>query len=609
MKSKRIISLLTATMMVGSMITAGVTTQAASTIPNSAKGIANKALYKAVVAAADTNKDGKLQVSEADALTELDASEYDVAKLDGISKLKNLKKLNLANGSFTDIQELGSLTALTDLDISGVSAITSLAPLAPLANLESLNASMNDISALESVTSMKKLKSLDLSSNGIANVDGIEALTELTSLNLESNQIVDFGKIAKLTNLESLKLKNNLITSMANVASLTKLKELTIGSKLTAIEGLDKCTELEVLSVGKNIRNLTGLENCKKLRELEVEGYFRSIYNRDTGRSILAENDKLEVIALGNGIETLQGFEDLTNLRELTLTRGANNSPIKKLTYVNDKGETVSPLAKLEKLEKISIVDGQLGEISGLDGLKNLRVLLLSGNSIRTLSGLDKLSGGTYVSLSNNKFDISAEATRKTFEDYVKDKDLVIEIDSEIFANEKYAVSMSLTTKVLTSKSTAISGKGTPGAKLRITNEDGVDLYDQEIAQDGKFNVKIPKQKGDTSVDIYAYKLIGSQEVKSKVVTLDVVPFPAAPKIISAKAKGKKATVKGKANGGNTLMIYKGKKKIASVKVKGSGKFTAKVKGVKKGLKLSAQATLKTGGKTYKSKKVSFKLK
>eukprot|EP00741_Cyanophora_paradoxa_P012849 tig00020629_g12407.t1 len=99
--------------------------------------------------------------------------------------------------------------------------------LSGLDHLRKLQLDNNIIEKIENLSSLTNLTWLDLSFNNIEKIDGLETLVHLTDLSLFSNKISVVENLDTLTNLQVLSLGNNAIKEMENtVKYLRKFKSL-----------------------------------------------------------------------------------------------------------------------------------------------------------------------------------------------------------------------------------------------------------------------------------------------------------------------------------------------------------------------------------------------
>ena len=159
--------------------------------------------------AIDTNNDGLIQVSEAEAVTQLTLMYKSITNMTGIQAFKNLKNLNCAQND------------ITTLDVSSNLA------------LEILTCYRNQLTSLN-LSNNLALKGVDCGNN------------KLTTLNLQFNPLLTFLR-AEVNNLTQIDLSNNPLLetvdlhlnqlTQLNLKPLSKLKSLTVAyNSLTTLD-------------------------------------------------------------------------------------------------------------------------------------------------------------------------------------------------------------------------------------------------------------------------------------------------------------------------------------------------------------------------------------
>ena len=223
-------------------------------------------------------------------LTDLNAYNSGVARLDGLQQATNLTTLDLGMNRITNISVLSGMTQLTHLylddnQITNVSALSGLRNLrllrlagnsiedtSPLATLIDNNPGLDlDIPPIspddDSVTfadenlktavrialrmtenetiteeSMLNLFFLEAYDRRIESIQGLEHATNMIALDLGKNAIVDVSPLSGLTQLQILFLDDNQISDVSPLASLTQLDLLFLTgnpiSSLAPIEAL-----------------------------------------------------------------------------------------------------------------------------------------------------------------------------------------------------------------------------------------------------------------------------------------------------------------------------------------------------------------------------------
>ncbi len=156
----------------------------------------------------DTNNDGEIQESEAQAITTLDVSNRSIFDLTGISSFINLNFL------FCDNNELSTLdlTGLTDLVVLDCqyNQLTTLT-LTGLTNLQQIDAQHNNLDAID-VSTLDNLRSLVINHNQLLSLD-LSGLLLFENLRANNNQISNIN-LSDCPNIISIRVYNNNLTSI-----------------------------------------------------------------------------------------------------------------------------------------------------------------------------------------------------------------------------------------------------------------------------------------------------------------------------------------------------------------------------------------------------------
>ncbi|WP_353170004.1 T9SS type A sorting domain-containing protein [Flavobacterium sp.] len=209
----------------------------------------------------DTNDDGEIQVSEAQAIKWLNINTSNISNFTGIEFFTNLQNLNCSNNQLTslDVSGLTNLiifscvqNQLSSLNVSNLTnlqqldcynnQLTSLNVLG-LTNLLFLSCNDNQLPSLN-VSSLTNLISLDCYNNQLPNLN-ILGLANLKRLDCSSNQLPSLN-ILGLTHLQRLDCYNNQLTSL-NVSGLTSLSFLSCSNNQLPSLNVSSLTNLQYL--------------------------------------------------------------------------------------------------------------------------------------------------------------------------------------------------------------------------------------------------------------------------------------------------------------------------------------------------------------------------
>lgn len=210
----------------------------------------------------DTNSDGQIQVSEAEATLNLNVSFWDIESVEGIESFVNLVELNI---SYNEISEI---------DIS------------MLTNLEIFEACSNNFSEIN-VSQNLALTRLILCQNSISNLD-VSLLQDLIFLSAGPNHLTELD-VTNNINLEWLYLTLNDLTSI-DISQNPNLTRLHLGQN--SLESIDVSLNplLETLALGYNQITNLDVSNQSNLTGLFVQENNLEYLNIKSGGNILLED-------------------------------------------------------------------------------------------------------------------------------------------------------------------------------------------------------------------------------------------------------------------------------------------------------------------------------
>jgi Leucine-rich repeat (LRR) protein len=141
----------------------------------------------------------------------------------------DLTKLEIMNQfTITHMGDLSALVLLEDLTIADC-ALKEITGLSKLKELRILNLDCNQITSMNGIQGLNNLEQLNLSENKIKVIEGIEHCTKIHTLSLASNQIKHVSSVLfHLNALTELNLANNLLSSFDELRHLSRLKSLKV---------------------------------------------------------------------------------------------------------------------------------------------------------------------------------------------------------------------------------------------------------------------------------------------------------------------------------------------------------------------------------------------
>ena len=312
----------------------------------------------------------------------LDLNHRHLQRIENLEKLKNLRRLSLADNEISRIEGLDECTLLEELVLEE-----------------------NRIIKLEGLSKLTFLKKLDLGKNKVSKLENLESLVHLTQLSIEDNQIESLSGLQHMTNLMELYMCNNRVLNLKEVQHLKTIPKLIIldltgnrickydSYRLYCVYYLRKLKVLDGTGVDINEQHsarekYSGKLTAEFLAEKIGHKYFEHIRELDLSSCRIRE------------IEHLSG-DEFSNLRELNLdnnmlTSIAGLHKLNKLTVLRLNHNRIRNLGtysglsptKTERLSNTDKTQTATGGV-GLSGLTSLEILQLGYNHVTDISTLN----------------------------------------------------------------------------------------------------------------------------------------------------------------------------------------------------------------------------
>ncbi|MGV7106445.1 DUF7619 domain-containing protein [Flavobacterium sp. U410] len=212
--------------------------------------------------AIDTNGDGNIQVSEAEAIKYLSIVSLAISDLTGIEAFTNLVELRCNNNSLTGL-DVSNLTNLYTLNC-GNNQLTSL-NLSNCTNLYWLFCNYNQLISLDASDCIN-LHLLQCRYNQLSSLD-ISGCTILKELSCHDNQLTNLD-VSNSNSLTSFDCQNNQLTSL-NVSNFVGLTSFDCQNNQLTSLNVSGCTNLEVLYCDNNQLTSLDVSGLTSLNSLE----------------------------------------------------------------------------------------------------------------------------------------------------------------------------------------------------------------------------------------------------------------------------------------------------------------------------------------------------
>ncbi|MFK7769504.1 MAG: leucine-rich repeat domain-containing protein [Mariniblastus sp.] len=322
-------------------------------------------------------------------LEELDLYANPVTKVEALEGLTHLKVVKLYMARVSSIDFVAKAPDLEELNLYGYRhTFENYEPITKLKNLKKLNVYMNTQAVDEKLAALKSLTSLEeirLSNcKKITTFDFIENCKSMKRIDASwCRGIVDYSALSALPMLEQVTLTEGTFKNLDFLKGKEKLKQVTLSrTPIANVNELSGLPSLESLYLdGTEVTDITGLGNSPALSFLSISK------TKVSDISPLQSADKLyglrAVETLISDLSPLAGKQGLTNLY-LGKTPVTDLSPLKdlpKLRYLDLTGTAVSDISvvgTLGSLATLSLGSTKVTDFSVLhDGLPRLRSVTL----------------------------------------------------------------------------------------------------------------------------------------------------------------------------------------------------------------------------------------
>lgn len=291
----------------------------------------------------DTNGDGEIQLTEAQAVKFLVLEDLYNINTIGLEAFTNLEYFDFSSNFYLENLDVTSLTNLkylrcesnVELQTLNISGLTNLLQLhcssneltnlniSSLSNLQKLYCASNDLTNLN-VSQNLYLQYLDCSNNQIYNLN-VAGLIQLKDLYCSNNQLINLD-LTTITNLKSLYCNDNQLTNL-NFSQNINLQELYCENNQLTTLNISGLVNLHRLDCFNNLLPsliLSGLTNLQVLK----------CYNNQITNLDLTQNTSLTNAYCQNNLLTSLNVNGLTNLQGIT----CNNNLLTSLNLTQNTG-------------------------------------------------------------------------------------------------------------------------------------------------------------------------------------------------------------------------------------------------------------------------------
>lgn len=328
------------------------------------------------------------------------ANELTGDKLEPLTALGTLKKLNLANNKIESIEHLVNFPSELAIDLTGNPIVASggktfediciLHRDKPTPFGQTVRAMIESIgggSCSFANSAIMARTTLDLSSKSLSELGPLAILTQLTDLKLAGNAITDVSPISFLTKLRHLDLKNNTIVDIRPAATLAALIDFdATGNPIGLPDFLSACLMRHHLNY------------LNHDQDVEVEALL-SVSGQASCLPAVIELQQMKTADFyGKGLTTLNYFTVLKNIEDINLTSNGLNdvnalqslTSIKRIVAAQNNINSVNSFRPMHALEQLDLSMNPFSSLVGLSELARLKVLKFSESGVTSVLPLEE---------------------------------------------------------------------------------------------------------------------------------------------------------------------------------------------------------------------------
>ena len=287
-------------------------------------------------------------------------------------------------------EELHKIINMQELDLSGNSFLQNLTPVTRLTNLKSLNISQTEINFIQPLQSLANLESLNLADTYINSIEALHGMTNLKYLNINNTPISDLTPLANDPNITIVIAENTPIGTVEANALKEKQRQVTViyhTEELTnwwiGLDDIWKAIFRSHVPYTNELPNETELQRIADLREIEIPTEF-PIASIEAIRNFIW----LEKLTINNqSVRDLDPLADKRHLKELCM----QNTPVKSL----------KPIENDILIEVLNIENTQISDLSPISKMTNLVTLNAGGTPIKSLKPLQNLTSLENLAINN----------------------------------------------------------------------------------------------------------------------------------------------------------------------------------------------------------------
>lgn len=333
------------------------------------------------------------------------------AELDALVYREDREFIVKVIGINAGIQDISALSSLSNLEtlILHDNNIRDISALKNLGNLTELYLQNNAISDIDALGSLKQLTRIELFGNDIQDISALSGLSKLLYLYIGSNDFSDINILGRLTSLKVLSLTGNPVTQEQVDALQAQLPKCYISFKAEKEEVNNNTPVTPPTQTTKPSTPTTPKPEPEPVKTISVTVHSQAELNALARRTDVSQIISVE--GVDADISDISALKNLTNLQSLNLSKnkiseiGAlrNLKNLTSLDLQKNSISDISALSSLNKLKSLTLDHNDISDISALSGLTSLTMLSVQNNEVTDISALSELTNLAELHLERNK--------------------------------------------------------------------------------------------------------------------------------------------------------------------------------------------------------------
>ncbi len=312
-------------------------------------------------------------------------------------------------------EQLHEIINMQELDLSGNPYMQNLMPVSRLTNLKSLNIANTEISTLMAIQALSKLEILNLEDTYINTLEPLQDMTSLKVLNIMNTPITDLTPLTNDTNIEIILADSTSIKKNNVIALKEKQRQVTVVYQTPQLQAWWNGIDQNWKDIFRNhvpyqgeMPDAVQLQKIIDIRELSIDGELQMIQDLTP----LTDCMWLEKLSIPNqSVHDIKPLAGKDYLVEINLQNNpiSNLSPLENdllLGYINIENTQVSDLNPLSKMTNLKTLDAggtPLKSLKPLSGLPQLENLFINNTNVKSLSPIEELASLKQLKVYNTK--------------------------------------------------------------------------------------------------------------------------------------------------------------------------------------------------------------